>query len=89
MLCFDPITCYLNRGNKEVVIIDNMNYMKVLEWSTDDFIILSEVEKIFICSQIVLIEKSLTKIEWDLKGVSNLIQTINDYYVENKHDLTW
>jgi hypothetical protein len=26
--------------------------------------------------------------EWDLKSVLNLIQTINDYYVENKHDLT-
>ena len=21
--------------------------------------------------------------------LSNIIQTINDYYVENKHDLTW
>jgi hypothetical protein len=26
--------------------------------------------------------------EWDLKLFSNLIQTINDYYLENKHDLT-
>jgi hypothetical protein len=24
-----------------------------------------------------------------LKRVSNLIQTISDYYIENKHDLTW
>jgi len=24
--------------------------------------------------------------EWDLKRVSNLIQMINDYYIENKHD---
>jgi hypothetical protein len=31
----------------------------------------------------------LAKVEWDLKSVSNFIQTINDYYVENKHDLTW
>jgi len=31
----------------------------------------------------------LANVELDLKGVSNFIQTINDYYVENKHDLTW
>jgi hypothetical protein len=37
--------------------------------------------------QIVLIEKSLAKVEWDLKRVSNFIQTINDNYVQNKHDL--
>ena len=29
--------------------------------------------------------KSLHKIERDLKRVSNLIQKINDYSVENKH----
>jgi len=34
-----------------------------------------------------LIEKSLDNVEWDFKRVSDLIQTINDYYVENKHDL--
>jgi hypothetical protein len=32
--------------------------------------------------------KFLSKVEWDLKRVSNLIQTINDYGVENTHDLT-
>ena len=42
-----------------------------------------------IYSQIVLIEKSLANVEWDLKRVSNIIQTINDYYVKNKHDLAW
>jgi hypothetical protein len=32
--------------------------------------------------------KSLHNMKWDLKGVSKLIQIINDYNVENKHDLT-
>jgi hypothetical protein len=27
-------------------------------------------------------------VKWDFKRVSNFIQTINDYYVEKKHDLT-
>jgi hypothetical protein len=36
MLWFDPIICYINRGNKEVDIGYNMNYMKVLEWLRDD-----------------------------------------------------
>jgi hypothetical protein len=40
-------------------------------------------------SQILLTEKTLAKVEWDLKKISNLIQMINDYYVENKHDLIW
>jgi hypothetical protein len=31
--------------------------------------------------------KSLYNVEWDLKGVSKLIQRINDYNIENKHDL--
>jgi len=30
--------------------------------------------------------KSLCKIEWDLERVSNLIQIINNYGIENKHD---
>jgi len=36
-----------------------------------------------------LTKKFLAKMEWDLKMISNLIQTINDYYVEKKDDLTW
>jgi hypothetical protein len=36
-----------------------------------------------------LTKKSLAKVEWDMKRVSNLIQTINDYYVESKYNLTW
>jgi hypothetical protein len=32
--------------------------------------------------------KSLLKIKWNLKRISNFIQIINDYGVENKHDLT-
>jgi hypothetical protein len=40
-------------------------------------------------SQIVLIVKSLHKVKWDLKRVSNFIQMINDYNVVNKYDLTW
>ena len=31
MLCFDHITCYLDRGNERANIEYNMNYMKVLE----------------------------------------------------------
>jgi hypothetical protein len=31
--------------------------------------------------------KSLHKVKWDFKRVSNLIQIINDYSVENEHDL--
>ena len=31
MLCFDPDTCYLNRGNKRADIVYNINYMKILE----------------------------------------------------------
>jgi hypothetical protein len=31
--------------------------------------------------------KFLAKMEWDLKRVSNFIQIINDYSVENKNDL--
>jgi hypothetical protein len=31
MLGFDPITCYLNRGNEREVIGYNMNYIKVFE----------------------------------------------------------
>jgi hypothetical protein len=30
----------------------------------------------------------LHKVEWDLKRISNLIRRINDYDIENKHDLT-
>jgi hypothetical protein len=43
----------------------------------------------YICYQIVLTKKSLANVEWDLKRVLNIIQTINNYYVENKYDLTW
>ena len=45
-------------------------------------------KKGFIYSQIVLIEKSLANIEWDLKKVSNIIQMINNN-IKNKYDLTW
>jgi len=31
--------------------------------------------------------KSLRKVKWDLKRVSNLIQTINNFGVKNKHDM--
>jgi hypothetical protein len=40
-------------------------------------------------SQIILTNKYLAKVERDLKRLSNLIQTINDYYVVNKYYLTW
>ena len=45
MLCFDPITCYLNRGNKEAVIRDTLyeGTWVIKRW----FITLSELEKIF------------------------------------------
>jgi hypothetical protein len=32
--------------------------------------------------------KSSHKVEWNLNTVSNIILIINDYGVENKHDLT-
>ena len=32
--------------------------------------------------------KSLCKVEWDLKRVSNLTQRINNYGLKNKYDLT-
>jgi hypothetical protein len=80
MLYFDSITCYLNWGDEGIGTKYNMNYMKVLEWIR---------EKYYIFFQIVLTEKSLVKVEWDLERVSSLIQMINNYCVENKHDLTW
>jgi len=46
------------------------------------------IKKYSICSQIVLIVKSLCKVEWDLKTISNLIQKTNYYGIRNKHDLT-
>jgi hypothetical protein len=36
MLCFDPVTCYLNLDDKIADIEYNINYMKVLEWSIND-----------------------------------------------------
>jgi hypothetical protein len=47
MLCFDPVTCYLNRGNEGADIEYSMNYMKVLEWSRESFITLDKLEKMF------------------------------------------
>ena len=47
MLCFDYVTCYLNRGNKIIDIGYIMKYMKVFEWSREDFITLCELEKMF------------------------------------------
>jgi riboflavin transporter FmnP len=58
MLCFDHVTCYLNQSNEGAYIGYNMNYIKVLE-----FITLRELRKCYICSQIVMIEKSLVKVE--------------------------
>jgi hypothetical protein len=52
------------------------------------FITLSELEKIFYLFSNSIDCKSLDNIEWDLKIVSNVFQIINDYAVENKHDLT-
>ena len=31
MLCYDPVTCYLNRGNEREDMRYNMNHMKVFE----------------------------------------------------------
>jgi hypothetical protein len=47
------------------------------------------IHHMFSYYQIVLIVKSLRKVEWDLKRISNLIRRINDYNVANKYDLTW
>jgi hypothetical protein len=51
-------------------------------------ITLDELEKIFHMFSNSIDCKSLHKVEWDLKKVSNLIPKINDYGVENKHNLT-
>jgi hypothetical protein len=36
MLYFNPITCYLNPGNKVEKIEYNMTYIKILEWTRED-----------------------------------------------------
>ena len=62
-----------------------MNDMKVFEWLRDDLLSYVNSRKWLTYSQIALIMKSLREMEQDLKRVSNLIQRINDYSVENKH----
>jgi hypothetical protein len=47
--------------------------MKVFKWSKEDSSPYMNQEKCSICSQIILIVKSLCKVEWNLKRVSNLI----------------
>jgi hypothetical protein len=49
---------------------------------------LGELEKMFNLFSNSINCKSLYKMEWDLKKISNFIQIINDYGVENKYDLT-
>jgi uncharacterized protein HemY len=62
--------------------------MKIFEWSWEDSSLLVNYGSCSICSLIVLIMKFLHMVEWVLKRVSNLIQRINYYGVENKYDLT-
>jgi hypothetical protein len=90
ILCFDPVTCYLYRGNERQTL--GLTWM-IWRYLSDQEMIHHprwiRKKKYYIYSQIVLTKKFLTNVEWDLKRVSNLIQTINDYYVENKHNLVW
>jgi hypothetical protein len=89
ILCFDPITCYLYRGNEMQTL--GLTWM-IWRYLSDQEMIHHHRwirKKYSIYSQIVLTEKFLTNIEWDLKRVSKFIQTINDYYVKNKHNLVW
>ena len=89
ILCFDPITCYLYRGNERQTL--GLAWM-IWRYLSDQEMIHHHRwirKKYSIYSQIVLTEKFLTNIEWDLKRVSKFIQTINDYYVKNKHNLVW
>jgi len=59
----------------------------MIKWG---FITLYELKKKYsINLQIVLNEKSLHKMEWDLKNILNLIKKINNYGVEKKHNLTY
>jgi hypothetical protein len=46
------------------------------------------IKKYLTYCQIVLIVKLFNKVKWYLTRVSNLIQIINNYDVENKYDLT-
>jgi hypothetical protein len=50
--------------------------------------ILGELKKMFHPFSNSINCKSLHKMEWNLKRISNLIQKIKDYGVKNKHDLT-
>jgi len=89
ILCFDPITYYLYRGNERQTL--GLAWM-IWRYLSDQEMIHHHRwirKKYSIYSQIVLTEKFLTNIEWDLKRVSKFIQTINDYYVKNKHNLVW
>ena len=51
-------------------------------------ITLGELEKIFYSFSISINCKSLCKVKWNLKRVSNFIRITNNYGVENKYDLT-
>jgi hypothetical protein len=43
--------------------------MKILDWLRDDSSSYMSYEKCLICSWMVLTEKSLANVEWDLKRV--------------------
>jgi len=62
--------------------------MQLFEWLKEDSSLYVNWRKYSTCSQIILIVKSLHKVKWDLKRDLNLIQRINYYNVESKHDLS-
>jgi len=62
--------------------------MQLFKWLKEDSSLYVNWRKYSTCSQIILIVKSLHKVKWDLKRDSNLIQRINYYNVESKHDLS-
>jgi hypothetical protein len=74
----------LNFFNQVSTCLSNLNNYVIKR----GFITLSELRKMFHMFSNSSDCKSLRKVEWDLKRVSNLIQRINDYGVVNKHDLT-
>jgi hypothetical protein len=62
--------------------------MKIFRQTKRGFITVGKLRKMFHLFSNGIDYKSLHKVEWDLKTISNLIQKINDYGVDNKNDLT-
>jgi len=70
----------------QVTVFDHVNVHLDLNENLAQAIL--QVNKYFICSQIVLIVNPYARWNEILKEFQILFQRINDYSVENKHDLT-